>query len=169
MCRVFAGRTTTVLRLVCACVNVSRRTETAPTPLHILVKPPHKLVETRHHHFKTMVKTCQIRLLPYHNRCTTLSQTFRPNSCWNGSDFYPIKGVLTRFCKTRLCHVFFFTWTGLMKTVVTRIQHGCSRTWHGRQTDMTRTARMQCGYDTNMTRTVRRMKHGLDTGVIRTW
>ena len=54
------------------------------------------------------------------------------------------------------------------KTVVTRMQHGCSRTWHGRQTDTTRTARMQCGYDTNMTRTAW-MKHGHDTGVTRTW
>ena len=73
---------------VCACVNVSRRTETAPTPLHILVKPPHKLVETWHRHFKTAVKTCQIGLLPYHNRSTTLSQTFGPNSCRNGPDFW---------------------------------------------------------------------------------
>ena len=54
------------------------------------------------------------------------------------------------------------------KTVVTWMQHGCSRTWHGRQTDMTRTARKQCGYDTNVTRTAR-MKHGHDTAVIRTW
>ena len=63
---------------MCTCVNVSRRTETARTPLHILVKPPYKLVETWHRHFGTIVKTCQICLLPYYNRSTTLSQTFDP-------------------------------------------------------------------------------------------